>query len=72
MNGSWILIIAFYSPGGDFMDKTTMSFEKKRDCETVRVQLSNLDSPMKVKHKGVCVTRGHWDGTKPMNGIAYD
>ena len=54
------------------MDKTTLKFENKRDCEAVRVQLPKLDTPMKVKHKGVCVTKEHWEGTKPMPGVAYD
>lgn len=72
MNGSWILIIALYSPGGDFMDKNILKFETKRDCEAVRVQLPKLDTPMKVKHKGVCVTKEHWEGTKPMPGVSYD
>ncbi len=69
---NWILIIALYSPGGDFMDKTILKFENKRDCEAVRVQLPKLDNPMKVKHKGVCVTKEHWEGTKSMPGVAHD
>jgi hypothetical protein len=69
---SWILIIAIYSPGGDFIDKQTIAFNSKKDCEAVKVQLTNLDSPMKVKHKGLCVTRDHWEGKKQMSGVAYD
>jgi len=55
---SWILIIAMYSPGGDFLN--------------IKVQLSQLDSPMQVKHKGLCVTKAHWEGKKQMPGVAYD
>jgi hypothetical protein len=72
MTYSWILIIAMYSPAGDFISKDTVGFESKTACELVRVQLPNLDHPMRVKHKGLCVTRDHWEGKKQMPGVAYD
>jgi hypothetical protein len=72
MTYSWILIIAMYSPGGDFIGKNTVEFYSRKDCEAVRVQLTNLDHPMKVVHKGLCVTRDHWEGKKQMPGVAYD
>jgi hypothetical protein len=69
---SWILIIAMFSPGGDFINKTPVEFQSQKACEAVRVQLSVLDSPMGVQHKGVCVTQDHWTGKKPMPGVALD
>ena len=72
MNYAWILIIAMYSPGGDFIAKETIGFESKQACEAVKSQLHNLDSPMKVTHKGLCVTKAHWEGRKQMPGVAYD
>jgi hypothetical protein len=72
MTYSWILIVAMYSPAGDFMGKNTVEFESKKTCESVRVQLSKLDNPMHVQHKGLCVTRDHWEGKKQMPGVAYD
>jgi hypothetical protein len=72
MTHSWILIIAMHSPAGDFMNKETIGFESKRACEAVKAQLPNLDNPMRVKHKGLCVTRDHWEGKKQMPGVAYD
>ena len=72
MTYSWILIIAMFSPGGDFIGKQTIDFVSKKDCETVRIQLPNLDNPMRVRHKGLCVTRDHWEGKKQMPGVAYD
>jgi hypothetical protein len=72
MTYSWILIVAMYSPAGDFMSKDTLQFNSRKDCEAVRVQLPNLDHPMKVRHKGLCVTRDHWEGKKQMPGVAYD
>jgi len=72
MTYSWILIIFMQSPGGDFIGKQTIGFASKKDCEAVRMQLPNLDQPMHVKFKGLCVTRDHWEGKKQMPGVAYD
>ena len=72
MTYSWILIIALHTPGGDFIGKNSVGFHTQKDCESVKVQLANLDSPMKVSHKGLCVTRDHWVGTKQMPGINLD
>ena len=69
---AWILIIAMYSPAGDYMDKTIVEFNTQKDCESVRAQLAILDTPFGVKHKGLCVTKDHWTGKKPMKGIALD
>jgi hypothetical protein len=68
----WILIVAMFSPGGDFINKTSVEFQSKKDCEAVKIQLVKLDNPMQVKHKGLCVTRDHWEGRKHMPGIDYD
>jgi len=72
MTYSWILIIFMQSPGGDFIGKQTVGFASRKDCEAVKVQLPNLDHPMRVQHKGLCVTRDHWEGKKQMLGVAYD
>jgi hypothetical protein len=72
MTYSWILIIAMYSPAGDFMSKDIMEFKSQKECEAVRVQLPKLDHPMRVTHKGLCVTRDHWEGKKKMPNVAYD
>jgi hypothetical protein len=72
MTYSWILIVAMYSPAGDFMNKDIIKFESQKACEAVKIQLPNLDHPMKVRHKGLCVTRDHWEGKKKMTGVDYD
>jgi hypothetical protein len=72
MNYAWILIIAMYSPAGDFIGKETIGFESRKSCEAVKAQLHNLDSPMQVRHKGLCVTKAHWEGKRQMPGVAYD
>ena len=61
-----------HSPAGDFMGKNTVGFNSQKDCEAVRVQLPNLDHPIKVRHKGVCVTRDHWEGKKKMPNVNLD
>jgi hypothetical protein len=72
MTYSWILIVALYSPAGDFISKDTVGFNNQRDCEAVRVQLKNLDNPLRVQHKGLCVTKDHWEGKKKMPNVDYD
>ena len=72
MTYSWILIIAMHSPAGDFIGKNTVGFNSQKDCEAVRMQLTNLDHPLKVRHKGLCVTREHWEGKKQMPGVNLD
>ena len=54
------------------MGKETIGFNTQKACEAVKAQLTNLDHPMRVKHKGLCVTRDHWEGKKQMPGVAYD
>jgi hypothetical protein len=61
-----------YSPAGDFMSKNTIGFNSQKECEAVRLQLANLDNPMKVRYKGLCVTKEHWEGKKKMPGIHLD
>ena len=60
------------TPGGDFIGKQTIEFPDQKSCEAVRVQLPKLDSPMDVRHTGLCVTKSHWEGKKQMPGVAYD
>jgi hypothetical protein len=69
---SWVLIIAMYSPAGDFMSQDIVKLDSRRTCEAIRAQLPSLDHPMRVKHKGLCVTKDHWEGKKQMPGVAYD
>lgn len=68
----WVLIIAMMSPGGDFIGKETVMFNSQKDCEAVKIQLVQLDSPLRVQHKGICVTKDHWEGKKKMPNVAYD
>jgi hypothetical protein len=67
----WVLVIFLFSPGGDYMDKYIMEFSNKPQCEAVRTSLPALDTAY-AKHKGLCVTKDHWTGKKPMKGVPHD
>ena len=54
------------------MGKDTLTFNSQKDCEAVKVQLPKLDHPLRVKHKGLCVTRDHWEGKKKMPNVDLD
>lgn len=69
---SWILIIFLFSPGGDYMDKYALEFATKTQCEAVRTSLPELDNGSLARHKGLCVTKDHWTGKKPMVGVPLD
>jgi len=69
---SWVLIIAMYSPAGDFVSKSTVDLASQSACEAVRTQLPKINDIMGTSRKGVCVTHDHWTGKKPMAGVALD
>ena len=68
----WILIIAMFTPGGDFIGKDAVMFSGRKDCEAAKVQLASFQDPLLIKRKGLCVTKDHWTGKKQMPGVAYD
>jgi hypothetical protein len=70
---NWILIIAIYSPNGVFIGKNTIELESQQICEEVKSQLlAILEHPLRIGHRGICVTRDHWEGKEQMPGVAYD
>jgi sialic acid synthase SpsE len=69
---AWVLIIAIYSPAGDFMSKSTVDFASQSACEAVRIQQPKINDIMGTSRKGVCVTHDHWTGKKTMSGVALD
>ena len=54
------------------MDKYHMEFATKPQCEAVRKSLPALDTGSLARHKGLCVTKDHWTGKKPMKGVPLD
>lgn len=71
--GTWVLIIAMYSPGGDFMSKRHEFVESRRMCEAQRQEINQREpNPLGVKERAVCVTYQHWTGARPMKSVALD
>ena len=68
----WVLIIAMFSPGGDFMDKRHIVLPDQRACERAKKDMDLAENPMSVKVKTLCVTKAHWTGQKPMRGVPLD
>ena len=66
----WVLIIAFISPGGDFMDKVAIEYPSEKQCIIAMDKL-----PTKAvfgTQKGICVTHDHYTGKKKMSNVEYD
>ena len=69
----WILIVQLMSPGGDYMDKVPVLMPSKQACEAARKELPPPpEHPLGIKARGVCVTRAHWEGRKPMKDVPLD
>jgi hypothetical protein len=68
----WVLIIAMLSPAGEFLEKRTVELKSRQECEAVRVQLHQMETPMGIKYRGVCVTKDHWTGRKMMKDMPLD
>jgi hypothetical protein len=73
MINEWVLIVAFISPGGNFMDKVPVTMPTKTACErAIKTLPKKGEHPMGVQYQGVCVTRAHWTGTEPMKNVPLD
>jgi hypothetical protein len=48
-------VLAFYSPGGDFINTSHMEFEAKEDCEIVKKIALNHVWPLNQTVRAVCV-----------------
>lgn len=72
----WVLIISLLSPGGDFVGKMPVYYPDLTSCQLALKRLTkptSVGDPFGLKYKGVaCVTANHWEGKRPMKGIALD
>lgn len=68
----WVLIIALFTPGGDFVSKDTQLFRTQAECVSAKEQVNSRVDFMGLRYKGLCVTKDHWEGKKQMPGVAYD
>lgn len=72
-SGAWVLIIAMYSPAGDFIDKRHEVVQDRKTCVFQRNIVNQREpSPIGVKERATCVTYEHWTGKKSMKSVALD
>lgn len=70
---SWVLLIAMFSPGGDYMDKIAIPVADKAACAQARKELPKRgEDPFGIQYKSVCLTRDHWTGKRLMKEVPLD
>jgi len=73
MTTEWVLLVAFLSPGGDFMGKKAIVHPNKASCQAeARQWNTNKEAGMPVQFKTLCVTMAHWEGKAQDKGVAFD
>jgi hypothetical protein len=69
----WVLLIALFSPGGNYIDKIPVAMPTKTACEqAIKTLPKKGEHPMGVRYQGICVTMDHWTGTAPMKNVPLD
>jgi hypothetical protein len=72
MTTPWVLIVFLNAPSGVYVDKYVEGpIASQQLCE------QRVKDFKQIKHKDyrfepLCVTQAHWEGTKPMPGVAMD
>ena len=71
---SWVLIIAFFSPSGEWMSKVAEGpIKTEAECRARELTINTTpQSPKVMMFRGFCVTHDHWTGKKPMPDVALD
>ena len=73
MMTEWVLLVAFISPGGDFMGKKAIIHPTKSSCQAEAKQWATVTEPaMPVRFQTLCVTKAHWEGKAQDKGVAFD
>jgi len=70
--GSWVLIIALFSPEGEFVEKYAEGPMSKTRCEQQVTELNQINTRVTYQFRSICVTRDHWLGKAPMPGVGLD
>ena len=68
----YVLIMAFFSPGGDFMSKQAISQKDRATCEQSLSVVQNQVTPLGGRIRALCVTKTHWEGKALDKGVALD
>jgi hypothetical protein len=67
----WILVVAMFSPGGDFIGKYEMPAASLQKCNDKRKVVQGRDE-FGIDYRAICVTFEHWQGIKPMPKVPMD
>jgi hypothetical protein len=68
----YVLILAFFSPGGDFMTKQGIVQRDRATCQQSLKTVQDQVTPMGGKIRALCVTKAHWEGKAQDKGVALD
>lgn len=71
---SWILIVAFFSPSGEWMTKVTEGpINTEQECRARELKINSTPQLANTTmFRGLCVTHDHWTSKKPMDNVALD
>lgn len=73
MTTEWVLVVALFSPGGDFMGKQNIVLPTKELCQRAKKDVEKpMEGMIPMQAKGVCVTMAHWTGKAQDKGVAFD
>ena len=68
----YVLILAFFSPGGDFMSKQGIVQKDLATCQQSLKVVQDQVTPLGGRIRALCVTRAHWEGKSQDKGVALD
>lgn len=68
----WVLLVFMFTPGGDFIDKAAYEMKNEKICSFAKQEWESKAHPMGVVYHGLCVTKDHWTGKKPMDNVPLD
>ena len=68
----YILILAFLSPGGDFMGKHGIVQKDRVTCQQSLKTVQDKPIVTGGKIRALCVTKAHWEGKVQDKGVAFD
>jgi hypothetical protein len=68
----YVLILAFFSPGGNFMSKQGIVQRDLATCQQSLKVVQDQVTPMGVKMRALCVSKDHWEGKAQDKGVALD
>lgn len=53
----WLLVVAFYSPGGDYMGQRVYEYQSHYQCYQAVIQISNTKYPMTQTAQAQCMLK---------------